>query len=376
MATNIEWTNPPGYKGDVWNPTTGCDKVSAGCTNCYAMKMANRLSNIASTKDAYIVTVKKLANGEVNWTGKINLLEDRLSIPLRRKKPTAWFVNSMSDLFHEDIPFEFIDKVFAVMSMSPQHIFQILTKRPERMRQYMQRLQDLLNPKLTTFDEFLSSDISSRIRQVSKALGHSHFANAPLQLVDNTKFWKEDPVNIARSIGCPPRNIWLGVSCEDQKTADFRIPILLDTPAAVRWISAEPLLGNIDLKHLHGEVVEIDCLNGTHGVFRPHSGKNNKLDQVIVGGESGSNARPSHPDWFRSLRDQCVSTGVPFFFKQHGNYLDVDTAIKEHRFNPYGQHKPYKYIEGTKLPFVNLGKNLAGRILDGRTWDEYPVIKQ
>ena len=256
--SKIEWT------GKTWNPIVGCSVVSPGCTNCYAMKDAWRFHHNSATPH-YRDTAKRV-NGKAVWTGKVALAPDHILLePLRRKKPTTWFVNSMGDLFHESVPDEWIDRVFAVMAHAPQHQFQILTKRARRMREY------------------LSGDA---LRRVARAANR-------IRTVDGL-------------IGWPLPNVWLGVSTEDQKRADERIPDLLATPAAVRFISAEPLIGPIKLK----EVLGGDWLASGK------SGERRGLDWVIVGGESGKGARPMHPDWARALRDQCASAGVPFFMKQ------------------------------------------------------------
>jgi protein gp37 len=167
----------------------------------------------------------------------------------------------------------------------------------------------------------------------------------------------------------PLPNVWLGVSVEDQKTADERIPLLLQTPAAVRWISAEPLLGPVDLRTIqHDRMVEIDALTGDHGVYRPLAGRSDRhLDWVVVGGESGSGARPMEEAWARSLRDQCVAAGVAFHFKQWGAHLPAGCDGAE--------YKGQQILNASNAP-VRIGKHAAGRLLDGRTWDEYPEVRQ
>jgi protein gp37 len=274
--TAIEWTE------ETWNPVTGCTKVSPGCDHCYAERITNR------------------------WGGPgafdtVVLHPERLDTPMRRKKPTMWFVNSMSDLFHNDVPEHFIFWVFDRMRDAPQHTFQILTKRPGRMASVLSRYYDC-----------------------------DHGGN---------------PTGTCPH--CAPfSNVWLGVSVEDQKWTDVRIPKLIETPAAVRFLSVEPLLGALDLSAYLG-VEWMDSL-GTPGtaeeggwgreMFSALKG-DRLLDWVIVGGESGSGARPMDPAWARSLRDQCHAAEVPFFFKQWGG----------------------------RTP------KAGGRELDGRTWDEMPA---
>ncbi len=341
--TNIQWTQ------HSWNPIVGCSIVSPGCTNCYAMKMAARLEAMAGTclieaddaRQSYYDTVKKV-NGRSVWTGKIARAPDHVLLaPLHRKKPTTYFVNSMGDLFHEKCPDEWIDDVLAVAALCPQHTFQILTKRADRMRAYL-----------------------------------SHKAGDGRQDVRNQLAWVAVPrvMNLwchgwtgeeiygphrSRAIAAftqwPLPNVWLGVSTERQQEADERIPHLLQTPAAVRFISAEPLLGPIDLTEIDGgadrsiprqhwttvdthdspPAIRIDALEGyRHQRFGHYSEQCPALDWVIVGGESGPNARPMHPDWARSLRDQCASAGIPMFFKQWGVAEPVIAA--EDGFSGYG----------------------------------------
>lgn len=270
MASKIEWTE------ETWNPVLGCDKISEGCKNCYAINTAWIRQHNPKMAERFSGLVEKTEAGKLNWTGKINLLGmEVLTKPLRKKKPTMYFVNSMSDLFHEDVPFTFIDRVFAIMKACPQHTFQILTKRPQRMAEYFN-------------------------------------GNTPQAIYDATLQLMEDVAQIADSLalvqwnetaGWPLPNVWMGVSVENQKAADERIQYLNFIPAAVKFLSCEPLLGPVDLLK--------EILSGEHMV--PYAAF---LDWVIVGGESGHNARHMHPDWARSLRDQCAEFSVPFFFKQ------------------------------------------------------------
>ena len=284
--TKIEWTDA------TWNPITGCSVVSPGCKNCYAMKLAggrlkHHKSRIGLTEDS--------DKGPV-WNGQVRLNGDWLDQPLRWKRPRRIFVCAHGDLFHENIPDSWIHNVLEVMARCPQHQFQVLTKRPDRMQYFMNLWVDWYS------------------------------------LIDGRE---------KRFLEWPLENIWLGVSVEDQKRADERIPLLLETPARVRFISAEPLLGEIDLRMLHHDhITNVNALTGRHGMEWPLEGKTNKLDWVIVGGESGPGARPMEKDWARSLRDQCVEANVPYFFKQHGG----------------------------------ANKKETGRVLDGRTWDEMPVM--
>lgn len=312
--THIEWTDA------TWNVVTGCAKVSQGCKNCYALRDWPRLA--ANPKTAYFGR---------EFT-EVRCHPDRLEIPRRWTKPRRVFVNSMGDLFHEDVPDDFIGAVFTVMFVANQHTYQVLTKRPDRMRALVNRWD---------------------------------------QIIRDTGY----PTGFA---GRWP-NVWLGVSVEDQATADERIPLLLQTPAAVRWVSAEPLLGPIDLTaipHLHGygaspcsacgEPVTLDALNGNVSCKSACDGPYvDTLDWVVAGGESGPNARPMHPDWARSLRDQCAAAGVPFLFKQWGEWLPM-----------LGQREgiPVRAKASTADGWImgRAGKKAAGRLLDGVLHDAYP----
>ena len=249
--SKIEWTD------STWSPVTGCTKVSPGCDHCYAERVTERFHGKGSFEN-------------------VVLHEDRLAQPLRWRKPRRVFVNSMSDLFHDDVPDEFIVRVFDVMQNAPRHTFQVLTKRHARMRSFVTR--------------YLSGEF---VRDPS---------SGPL----------------ASTVDRPPRGIWLGVSVEDQKWADIRVPALLATPAAVRFLSCEPLLGQIDLHDCGGvDAIERDWAGGLGGgTGAPHP----LIDWVIVGGESGPRARPMDPAWVRVLRDQCLSAiDVAFFVKQMGS---------------------------------------------------------
>lgn len=313
--TTIEWTD------ETWNPVTGCTKVSRGCKNCYAETIANRKLPRGGFTDRPFTTVR--------------CHHERLDQPLRMRKPLRIFVNSMSDLFHEDVPFSFIDKVFAIAELANTHKFQILTKRPARMRQYFH---------------------------------------------ESRKCW------------WPLPNVWLGVSVEDQATADERIPLLLQTPAAVRFVSYEPALGRIDLSEHLGMWWNqtMNCFEavghqfnrrGRDGIAKPG------LDWLIAGGESGPNARPAHPDWFRSIRDQCAAAGVAFFFKQWGEWaprVDRDRDDPDWRAEyTLTERQPHRYrilnlaggygFNGERVHMMaRSGKRLAGRLLDGREHSEFP----
>lgn len=368
--TGIEWTDA------TWNPLAGCSLVSPGCTNCYAMGHAARLLDKPGSH--YEGTTKRVI-GKAVWTGKIGKAPDHIMAqPLRWKRPRMVFVNSMSDLFHEDVPDEWIDEVFAVMALCPQHTFQILTKRPERMREY-------------TNDPNTISRIYDLVCDMVLLGEASVILIAPE--IDETKAPPGTRVHLGK---WPLPNVWLGVSVEDQRRANERIRYLLNTPAAVRFLSMEPLVGAVDLNQLTGVAVKDPdkvplvaetCLYNVldrPAILPAHDTA--KIDWVIVGGESGHDARPMHPDWVRYTRDQCVTAGVPFFFKQWGE------------FHPAADHDPEKckkepvaiHISGVReyMPseafrvlatqeegwagMCKVGKGKSGRTLDGRTWDEMP----
>ncbi len=310
MAENskIEWTDA------TWNPIRGCSVVSSGCKNCYAMQVAARFSGAGQ---AYEDLAYRNESG-AHWTGKVAFVDKHLEDPLRWKRPRRIFVNSMSDLFHPEVKFDWLNRIFDVMERASQHTFQILTKRPDLMRCYVG----------DRFDE--------------------------------------------RKVVAP--NIWFGVSVEDQRSADERIPDLINTPAAVRWLSCEPLLEAVDLSEY------FDCSNVLENwpfgkVYAP-SGEpfNGKLIHwVVVGGESGHGARPMHPDWARSLRDQCVAANVPFFFKQHGEWLH-ESQTDESLWAKFANNTRDNCVRHVKNGGYSyrVGKKAAGRLLDGREWDEMP----
>lgn len=277
--TGISWTDAS------WNPFTGCSLVSPGCTHCYAQVQAARIVKL-NPKSHYVGTVKMVKDIPV-WTGILNEAPPHIfNAPLKWKAPRRIFVNSMSDLFHEALSDEQIDRVFAIMAMCPQHIFQILTKRSKRMREYAE------------------SGWQKRIGAIMDAI-------------------KPSPVGTWEFIGPRLNNAWLGVSCEDQTRADERIPDLLATPAAVRWVSAEPLLAPIDFKHIHDgdNGYWFSALTGEY-----NDGINPRLERplpfpatlnwIVVGGESGEGFRPMHIEWAKSIFDQCKAAGTKYYFKQ------------------------------------------------------------
>jgi protein gp37 len=362
MAENskIEWTDA------TWNPITGCSVVSPGCTNCYAMRLAGtRLAHHPSRAGL----TQDTKAGPV-WTGEVRFNEQWLDQPLRWSRPRMIFVCAHGDLFHESVPDEWIDRVFAVMALAPHHTFQVLTKRAERMRAYLSGL----GRARKIYSDVCDKAVAERVDVVLIA-SPEHVADAPpgRQLVLGT--W-------------PLPNVWLGVSAEDQKRADERIPHLLATPAAVRWVSAEPLIGPVAFDDwwlrapAECEGCDGDGRGGRSLLHCPPGACPDdegigRLDWIVAGGESGPGARPSHPEWFRSLRDQCAGAGVPFFFKQHGDWLPFDNDDDANWYARHPVSLPLRWWDGaqwreatgeppaTRDWVARIGKKAAGRLLDG-----------
>lgn len=401
-TSSIEWTDA------TWNPLVGCSRVSQGCVHCYAETMAARIANAAQAalragkeltdiQKAYREVVMWERGGKFaadehdkalpKWNNEIRLVPSVLTDPLRWKQPRRVFVNSMTDLFHEKVPFDYVDKVFAIMALTPQHTYQVLTKRPERMAEY--------------FDAG-SFDLWNRWRY---EMDPNRRPMPPAAQAYGTKEWtrimfrgEHDPARFP----FPLSNVWLGTSVEDQKAADTRIPHLLRCPAAVRFLSCEPLLGPVDLRFptetwdspnyfrkgkgcshccTHQRCDEDECTRW----YRPNcpychgTGEGRPIDWVIAGGESGPGARPMHPDWARSLRDQCEAAGVPYFFKQFGAWAPTGLHSKpaqspEHCPTWVYAHPLAAHAE-TGLQVKNVGKHKAGRILDGKTHDGFPEVR-
>lgn len=310
----IQWLNLPGYTGETWNPIIGCSKISDGCKNCYAERMANRLAHNPKTKADY---AEVITDGK--WNGKTNLSAIRLFKARKWRNPRVVFVCSMSDLFHESTSFEHINAVFSTMAeWEGKHIFIVLTKRPELMVEFYK--------------------------------------------------WKGDQHNIPWR---PSNNVWIGVTAENQTQAMIRIPYLISIPAAVKFVSVEPMLSQVDLD---------DTLQYT---LKHHAGGlKNCLSWVICGGESGHNARPVHPDWVRSLKDQCQAAGVPFFFKQWGEWMPATQIPKEwgHFAHVKGKHSWVNQADGKDTCVgagemtIKTGKHKSGNTLDGVKYEQYPII--
>lgn len=329
----IEWTEA------TWNPLVGCTKVSSGCDHCYAETLVNRFAghHKAFPNRFDVVTIRD---------------ERTLTQPLRWARPRKVFVNSLSDLFHADVPTEFVARVFAVMALAPQHTFQLLTKRHGRMRSVLTSVG---------FAERVWWEAGKLALTRNRA---GKLATRPGLDSSQVGTW-------------PLPNVWLGVSVEDQHWADVRIPVLLKTPAAVRWLSCEPLLGPVDLRAwLPGQPTDKDQASLAASIraaglpdftgdswLRLFTGTG--IDWVVTGGESGPGARAMHPSWARDLRDQCEHAGIAFLHKQNGAYLP----------DPDGTERAVD-TEGREYPgrLRRAGKKAAGRQLDGRTHDAYPGV--
>lgn len=370
--TKIEWTDA------TWSPVTGCTKVSPGCDHCYIDRTppfrmngrafvcprcggTGRVDDVdGNMMGAECARCKGTGKAGVGDTTGVRLHPERLEMPLRWKRPRRIFVCSLADLFHHSVPDEYIARVFAVMAMAPQHTFQVLTKRHARLR------------------SLLSSP--GFVNMVRYAHVYHQEADLP-----------EDPQDLIQTWPLP--NVHLGVTVEDQARADLRIPALLDTPAAVRWLSCEPLLGPVDLSPWRSGYCPDHDFDGGFCIQRDHPSVRH-IDWVVVGGESGPNARPMHPEWARTLRDQCAAAGIPFLFKQWGEWAPApwhgpDGATHAFPGTAYvdnGQlvytfieldHSPTSLERNPEAPagatgMRRVGKKAAGRELDGRTWDEHP----
>lgn len=301
--SEIQWTDA------TWNLTTGCTRVSSGCDHCYAFQLHDQ------RHAAYLAGRMPDAPAQYHRPfSEVQLIPERLALPLKWTKPRKIFVDSMSDLFHADVPDEFLDQVFASMALAPRHTFQVLTKRPQRMKRYL------------TWEE---PSITRRGRIQNQMDFLWARGGLPQRVVIDQ--W-------------PLPNVWLGTSVEDQDAA-YRIDWLVKTPAAVRFLSCEPLIGPLDISDRRLD--SFTRLNPLTGRLTAMSGRDegqssSRLHWVIAGGESGPDFRPIDLDWARDLRDQCISAGVPYFFKQIGGRTS----------------------------------KAGGRELDGRTWDELPQVLQ
>jgi protein gp37 len=317
--TSIEWTDA------TWNPIRGCSRVSEGCRNCYAERVAARFSGHGMPYEGLAV----LRNHKPQWTGEVRLIGEHLEDPLRWTRPRRVFVNSMSELFHERLELGAIAEVWAVMLLAGHHTFQILTKRADRLHSVLAGAE--------------RAEFALLVDEAVEAWGLDH--------------------GLSRSpnyqLAAP--HMWGGVSVENQEAAHERIPVLLTVPAVVRWVSAEPLRGPLDL---------------SPWILA--------LDWVVAGGESGPGARPMHPDWARALRRQCQRSATRFLFKQWGDWaVAQDRDRDDPDWRDQDRAKSGQVVlnlaggsgfHGERVHWMQrVGKKAAGRELDGRTWDEFPV---
>lgn len=333
--SKIEWTD----RSD-WNPIRGCTRVSPGCGGpgphggCYAEKIAGRFSDPGQAFHGFAT---RAAGGR--WTGKVAIVEERLTLPLRWRKPAKVFASSTSDIFHEALSDADIDRIFAVMALAPHLTFQVLTKRADRMRHYLRHAW------AEPFDGRHEDAAYWRVVQTARKIAPALYEQSD---IGGCRWW-------------PLPNAWLGVSVEDQQRADERREHLRATPAAVRFVSYEPALGPVDW---------------TGWEF---------VDQIIGGGESGPRARPMHPDWQRGTRDFCDEHGIAYFLKQNGEYAPGEIAGEY--LDPDKPAKGYSYFDGRwgetwshpeghiddEPDVYRVGKQRAGRWLDGILHDGMPA---
>lgn len=294
--SNIEWT------GSTWNPILGCSKISAGCRNCYAINQSFRnwkmAEGLPENKRGRLAYYEGLTKGFDDWTGKLVFVPEALEIPLKRKKPETYFVNSM---FHDNVEDEWLDLIFAVMALTPQHTYQILTKRPERMKKYF-------------------ADLEGRRKTIAKLIV------TPGSLIYDLSF----RIKNKHLFGLPLPNVWLGVSVENQKAANERIPLLLRIPAAIRFLSCEPLLEFVDLTKCGNDDYLVNALNGeSYGITR-RKGIYSGIDWVIVGGQSGRGARDCEVEWLEEISEQCLAADVSIFVKQLGSKpIGIDIKLSD-----------------------------------------------
>jgi protein gp37 len=338
--SKIEWTIRPGTKSEVLNPTTGCDKISAGCRSCYAEVMHRRLTGMGQVKY------------QQPFLGHVRYWPDELAKPFKWKKPRTVFLNSMSDIFHKDVTIEAIAEIYAMMFLTPEHTYIVLTKRADRAKEVL------------TSEEFFD--------EYAKACNRLH--DKYNQRLETWLYFEEELLTM-----WPLKNVWQGVSIENQEQANIRVPDLLKTPAHIRVLSCEPLIGEIDLRGYLGERCA-DCLCTTDvcGCIYNLDGEviNTRISWIICGGESGRNARPMHPDWVRAIRDQCAKAGVAFFFKQWGEWVPINqigSTDGPKQGGYFDEHRAFKTAKGIESTMAKVGKNKSGNTLDGKQHLNFPV---
>jgi len=317
-STGISWTDAS------WNPIRGCSRVSEGCRHCYAERVAARFSGPGQPYEGLARRKLTIVNNEehdpgnqsdARWTGEVRLISERLADPLRWKKPRRIFVNSMSDLFHEKLSNEQIAAVFGVMAAATQHTFQVLTKRAKRMREWFAWLDAHVEADA---EEWSGRDCATNIHAASDACRLEYLDETASAALAGHYDVCHLGLTTSKNLKWPLRHVWLGVSVENQAAADERIPDLIATPAAVRFLSCEPLLGEVSLGlWLVGATAhKILRDHGASGPVPQHLQPPTSIDWIIGGCESGPGARPCDVAWLRSLRNQCAIGGVAFFLKQ------------------------------------------------------------
>jgi protein gp37 len=347
--SHIEWT------GRTWDILGGCDHHSTGCLHCWSETLVGTRFR-HNPRYAGLAVVR--GDGRPHWTGEVRLFADRLPDPLSWTTPSLVFVASQSDLFHDKVPLEFIAAVFGVMALAGHHTYQVLTKRIERAQAVLSKL---------TLDDCMAAAVAAGVVYTDR---HSRMVAAQLSDHARFRFGEEDHL-------WPLRNVWVGTSVENQAMWDRRIPVLKMTPAACRWASVEPLVGSID------------------------PGPLTDLNWIVVGGESGEDARPMHPQWVRTLRDACLAASTSFYFKQWGAWWpwSQHPDTKEHYdwlYKPAPENDPdairacrfrngvmqldgsididpadWRYPQGAMHTF-RVGKSNSGAVLDGQTWTQFP----
>ncbi len=355
----------------TWNPTLGCSPISLGCDHCDAMRVVAQLARMGGKAGARYNGLTRMARGGAAWTGMIRVREDLLSWPLFRRDPRRVLVGPMTDLFHADLGIAVLDRVHAVVTVADWHRFLVLTKRSERMRSYYAdpRTPQRIALEIEKLAAWVSGEASTPPFPV---IPHPDARTAPARRARALRRWQAGLARVEYSaagggpIGVKPwplPNLWLGVSVEDQDRMD-RVRDLIETPAALRWACFEPLLGPVRPDAMPLGEGRFDPLLGmhsrhdAHGRWSPAEGPAlPPLDWVVAGGEIGAMARPAQADWLRLLRDQCVEAGVPFFFKQWGE------------FAPASQ-------DGFGERMVRVGRRAAGRLLDGRSWNQTPDLQR
>ena len=388
--TGIEWTDA------TWNPIRGCSRVSEGCRFCYAEATAARFIDPGQPYEG----LAERTDAGPRWTGEIAFVDSKLFEPLRWQKPRRIFTNSMSDLFHEGLSNEEIAVIFGVMLASRRHQFQVLTKRPARARAWFEWIESRFEGTMKEGQHAghlvlaYAAQRAARIEGLARdevfrlaKSGEKDEAQKQLDIANEARRRGQSMLTIkAEDVHWPAPNVLLGVSVEDQAAADERIPDLMACPAALRFLSCEPLLGPVDIERF--------IRSGQNADGEP-IGFSDAIGWVIVGGESGTGARPMHPDWARRLRNQCAEADVPFFFKQWGRWAPSSRRreIGEHgpKLDPLLEQMRWLFIDGRsvlagegldlgrgELPVLMrpVGKKKSGNLLDGERLQAFPETEE